>query len=144
MYTPEQLARRNATPLTRAMMVASMLQLLVIIASYCFVVYVIVSGGGYAVALLTFWLNILLLWINTVIGVLWEKTIFEHYFMCREFFWEDVGNLAALIAFHACAAALWLDWSRQGIVFLMLIANTVYMINFIQFVVKLMRGRKHQ
>ncbi len=37
MYTSEQQARRDASPLTRAMMAASMAQLIVIIASYCFV-----------------------------------------------------------------------------------------------------------
>jgi hypothetical protein len=126
------------------MMAASMLQLLVIIASYCFAVYYLAAGGGYAGALVTFWLNIALLWVNTAIGMLWEKEIYGHYFMCREFFWEDAGNLAALIAFHACLAALWFGWGRQGTVVLMLIANTVYLINFAQFVAKLMRARTHR
>ncbi len=144
MYTPEQMARRNATPLTGAMMAASMLQLMVIIASYCCAVYFLAAGAGYTGALITCWLNIVLLWLNTVIGMLWEKEIYGHYFMCREFFWEDVGNLAALIAFHVCLAAFWFGWSRQGTVVLMIVANTVYLINFGQFVLKLMRAKKHR
>ena len=114
MYTPEQLARRNATPLTGAMMAASMLQLLVIIASYCFVVYYLSAGGGYTGALITFWLNIALLWVNTIIGMLWEKEIYGHYFMCREFFWEDAGNLAALISYNSYFVVLWFDMESAG------------------------------
>lgn len=144
MYTSEQQARRDASPLTSAMMAASMAQLIVILASYGCVAYFLSTGTGYAGALITFWLNIVLLWVNTVIGMLWEKHIYGHYFMCREFFWEDVGNLAALIAFHACLAALWFDWTPQGNVFLMIIANTVYLINFGQFVFKLMQARKQR
>ena len=51
--------------------------------------------------MIAFWLNIVLLWVNTIIGMLWEKEIYGHYFMCREFFWEDAGNLAALIAYNS-------------------------------------------
>jgi len=144
MYTSEQQARRDASPLTRAMMAASMAQLIVIIASYCFVVYFLSVGTGYAGALITFWLNIVLLWLNTIIGMLWEKGMYGHYFMCREFFWEDVGNLAALIAYNSYFVILLLDWSQQDISLLMLAANTVYLINFAQFVVKLMKARKQQ
>jgi len=144
MYTSEQLARRNASPLTGAMMAASMLQLLVIIASYCCVVYYLSAGGGYTGALITFWLNIALLWVNTIIGMLWEKEVYGHYFMCSEFFWEDVGNLAALIAYNSYFVVLLLGWSQQDISLLMLAANTVYLINFGQFVLKLMKARKRQ
>lgn len=144
MYTSEQQARRDASPLTKAMMAASMAQLIVIIASYCFVVYFLSAGTGYAGALVTFWLNIALLWVNTIIGMLWEKDIYGHYFMCREFFWEDAGNLAALIAYHSYGAALWFKWSQHDTALLMLVANSVYLINFGQFVFKLMRARKQR
>jgi 3-vinyl bacteriochlorophyllide hydratase len=126
------------------MMVASMLQFLVIIASYCFVVYYLTAGGGYTGALITFWLNIVLLWVNTIIGMLWEKEVYGHYFMCREFFWEDVGNLASLIAYNSYFVFLLIGGSQHGIAVLMLVANTVYLINFAQFIVKLMKARKQQ
>jgi 3-vinyl bacteriochlorophyllide hydratase len=144
MYTSEQQARRDASPLTKAMMAASMAQLIVIIASYCFVIYFLSTGKGYAGALITFWLNIVLLWLNTIIGMLWEKDMYGHYFMCREFFWEDAGNLAALIAYNSYFAALWLNWSQHDTALLMLVANSVYLVNFAQFVFKLMRGRKQR
>ncbi len=107
---------------------------------FCF--YFLSAGKGYAGALITFWLNIALLWVNTIIGMLWEKDMYGHYFMCREFFWEDAGNLAALIAYNSYVAALWLNWSQHDTALLMLVANSVYLINFGQFVFKLNAGPK--
>jgi len=146
MYTAEQLTRRDASPLTRAMMAGGTAQLLVIIISFYFVIRFLVIGEGYNGVQITFWLNVALLWFNTVVGMLWEKDMYGHYFMCREFFWEDVGNLAALIAYHAYFVALWLTWSQHGIAVLMLVANGIYMINFIQWILKLMKsyGQRRQ
>jgi hypothetical protein len=76
--------------------------------------------------------------------MLWEKDMYGHYFMCREFFWEDTGNLAALIAYNSYGVALWFRWSAHDTALLMLVANSVYLINFGQFVFKLMRGRKQR
>jgi hypothetical protein len=64
--------------------------------------------------------------------------------MCREFFWEDVGNLAALIAYNSYFVVLLTGWTQHGLAVLMLVANTVYLINFAQFVVKLMKARTQQ
>ncbi len=136
MYTAEQLNRRDASPLTRAMMAGGTAQLLVIIISFYFVIRFLAAGAGYNGVQITFWLNVALLWFNTVVGMLWEKDMYGRYFMCREFFWEDVGNLAALIAYHAYFVALWLAWSRHGIAVLMLVAYGIYLVNFVQWILK--------
>jgi len=141
MYTAEQRTWRDTSPLTRAMMIAGMAQLCVIFLSFVFVILFLASGKGYPGALTTFWLNVILLWFNTGIGVLWEKKMYNHYFMCREFFREDVGNLAALIAYNMYFAARWLHWSRQDIAILMLVANSVYLVNFAQWIVKRSAGK---
>jgi 3-vinyl bacteriochlorophyllide hydratase len=142
MYTAEQLARRDTSPLTRAMMIGGIAQLVVIILSYSFVIRFLAGGEGYSVVMITFWLNVALLWFNTIVGMLWEKDMYDHWFMCKEFFREDVGNLAALIAYHAYFVALWLQWGRKEIAILMLVANSVYMVNFIQWIAQLMKSMK--
>ena len=138
MYTAEQLARRDTSPLTRAMMIGGIAQLLVIIISFYFVIRFLYGGEGYTWVQITFWLNVTLLWFNTIVGMLWEKDMYDHYFMCREFFWEDLGNLAALIAYNAFFVALWLKWSENNIAILIIVANGVYMVNFIQWIINLM------
>jgi 3-vinyl bacteriochlorophyllide hydratase len=140
MYTAEQLARRDSSPLTRAMMIGGMAQLLIIIISFYFVIRFLVTGDGYTWVQVTFWLNVALLWFNTIVGMFWEKDMYGHYFMCREFFREDVGNLAALIAYHAYFVALWLKWGQHEIAILMLVANGVYMVNFVQWILKFMKS----
>ena len=139
MYSAEQLARRNASPLTRAMMITGTAQLLAIIISFYFVIRFLAAGEGYSGAQITFYLNLALLWVNTIIGMLWEKDMYGRYFMCRELFREDVGNLAALIAYHIYFIALWLTWSQSEIAVLMLVANCVYLINFIQWISQFMK-----
>jgi 3-vinyl bacteriochlorophyllide hydratase len=138
MYTAEQLARRDASPLTRAMMLIGGVQIILLFMSFYYVLRVLLAGQGWTGALITFWLNFVLLWVNTIIGIIWEKQFYNKYFMCREFFWEDVGNLAALLSYAFYFAGLRLDWSRNGLAASMLIANTVYFINVVQWVFKRM------
>ncbi|MEI6127244.1 MAG: 2-vinyl bacteriochlorophyllide hydratase, partial [Pseudomonadota bacterium] len=139
MYNAEQLARRDASPLTRMMMIGATVQLLFIFISFYFVIRFLVNGEGNTGVQITFWLNVALLWFNTVVGMLWEKDMYGHYFMCREFFKEDVGNLAALIAYNIYFIALWLKWSQNEIAVLMLFANSVYLVNFAQWILQYMK-----
>ena len=144
MYTAEQLARRDASPLTRAMMLIGGVQIILLFMSFYYVLRSLLAGQGWTGALVTFWLNFALLWINTIIGIIWEKQFYNQYFMCREFFWEDVGNLAALVSYAFYFAGLWLDWGRNGLAASMLIANTVYFINVVQWVLKRMIFKPRQ
>jgi 3-vinyl bacteriochlorophyllide hydratase len=142
MYTAEQLARRDASPLTRAMMIGGIAQLVLIIAGSYFAIRFLMTGDGYSAAQIVFWLNIALLWFNTIVGMLWEKEMYDHWFMCEEFFREDVGNLAALIAYHFYFIALWLKWSEHSIALLIIVAYAVYMVNFIQWIAQFMKSMK--
>ncbi len=73
MYTAEQLARRNASPLTRAMMLIGGVQIVLLFMSFYYVLRFLLSARGGAGALMTFWLNFVLLWVNTIIGIIWEE-----------------------------------------------------------------------
>jgi 3-vinyl bacteriochlorophyllide hydratase len=144
MYTPEQLARRDASPLTRAMMIIGGVQIILLFMSYYYELRFLLTGQGWVGALITFWINFVLLWVNTIIGIIWEKQFYNQYFMCPEFFWEDVGNLAAILAYAFFFTGLWLNWSQNGLAVSMLIANTVYGINVVQWVFKRMIFRPRQ
>jgi 3-vinyl bacteriochlorophyllide hydratase len=138
MYTAEQMARRDASPLTRAMMIIGGVQLILLFMSFYYVLRFLLTGQGWTGAQITFWLNFVLLWVNTIIGIIWEKQFYNQYFMCREFFWEDAGNLAALLSYTFYFVGLWLNWSQNGLAVSMLIANSVYFINLAQWVLKRM------
>ena len=142
MYAAEQLARRNASPLARAMMIIGGVQLVILMLNFYYVLRFLISVEGWSGALITFWLNFALLWLNTVIGILWEKQFCNKYFMCREFFWQDVGNLAALLSYAFFFIGLWQQWSLKGLAASMLFASIVYFINFAQWIYKRMIARK--
>jgi len=142
MYAAEQLVRRNASPLARAMMIIGGVQLVLLILNFYYVLLFLIAGRAWTGALITFWVNFALLWLNTAIGMLWEKQFCNKYFMCREFFWEDVGNLAALLSYAFFFIGLWQQWSLKGLAASMLFASIVYFINFAQWIYKRMIARK--
>ena len=142
MYAAEQLVRRNASPLARAMMIIGGVQLVLLILNFYYVLLFLIAGRAWTGALITFWVNFALLWLNTVIGILWEKQFCNKYFMCREFFWQDVGNLAALLSYAFFFIGLWQQWSLKGLAASMLFASIVYFINFAQWIYKRMIARK--
>ena len=144
MYTAEQLARRDASPLTRAMMIIGGAQLVILFLSFYYVLRFLLTGEGWTGAVITFWLNFALLWINTIIGIIWEKQFYNHYFMCREFFWEDFGNLAALLSYAFYFVGFWQKWSQNGLAASMLLASSVYFINFAQWIYKRMIAKRGQ
>jgi len=144
MYTSEQLARRDASPLTRVMMIIGGVQLVILFLSFYYVLRFLLTGGGWTGALITFRLNFALLWLNTIIGIIWEKQFYNHYFMCREFFWEDVGNLAALLSYTFYFIGFWQKWSQNGLAASMLFASSVYFINFAQWIYKRMIAKRGQ
>ena len=142
MYADKQLVRRNASPLARAMMIIGGVQLVLLILNFYYVLLFLIAGRAWTGALITFWVNFALLWLNTVIGILWEKQFCNKYFMCREFFWQDVGNLAALLSYAFFFIGLWQQWSLKGLAASMLFASIVYFINFAQWIYKRMIARK--
>ena len=144
MNTAEQMANRNASPLARAMMIIGGVQLVLLILNFYYVLCFLLNGEGWNGALITFWINFALLWLNTIIGILCEKQFCNEYFMCREFFWQDVGNLAALLSYAFFFIGLWQQWGRSRLAAGMLFAGIVYSINFAQWIYKRMIAKTGQ
>lgn len=144
MYTPEQLARREASRWTQVQIVLAPIQFVAFLISFGLVIHYLVSGNGYWLATISVWIKIALLWAITITGMLWEKDVFGHYFMAREFFWEDLGNLIAILTHNAYFVAQWLGWDQQSLMWLMVFAYTTYLINVTQFVVKGVRSAQYR
>lgn len=62
--------------------------------------------------------------------------------MCREFFWEDVGNLAALLSYTFYFIGLWQNWGQKGLAVSILFSSVVYSINFAQWIYKRMIAKR--
>lgn len=143
-YTPEQMARRNASVWTTVQTVLAPLQFLAFVISFALVVRYLWTGDGYMVATVSVWIKIALLWLITVTGMIWEKEVFGHWFLAPQFFWEDVGNAVAMLFHNLYFVAVWLDWSQRAIMTLMLVAYITYLFNCAQFIMKGVRSKQQR
>lgn len=143
MYTAEQMARRDASPWTMVQAVLAPIQFLAFIISAVLVARALVTGAGYEIANLSVLIKIALLWAITITGMIWEHEVYGQWFLAREFFWEDIGNLVAIITHNLYFVARWLGWDDQSTMGLMLFAYTTYLFNCAQFIRRgIMAGRQ--
>jgi len=136
MYTPEQLERRNRSPWTKAQFILAPIQFVVFLISFALVIRYLATGEGYWIATISVWLKIALIWALTITGMLWEHDIYGKYFMAPEFFWEDLGNLIAIITHNAYFVAVWLHLDSRTVMWVMVFAYVTYLFNAGQFIVK--------
>ncbi|MBM4413126.1 MAG: 2-vinyl bacteriochlorophyllide hydratase [Chloroflexi bacterium] len=134
MYTADQLERRNKSGWTTVQGILAPIQFVVFIISVILVYNAWQHNEGYAIANASILLKIALLWAITLTGMLWEKEIFGHYFLAKEFYWEDIGNLVAIVTHNVYFVVRWLGWDDNAIMATMLIAYATYLINCAQFV----------
>jgi 3-vinyl bacteriochlorophyllide hydratase len=144
LYTPEQLARRDASPWTRVQAVLAPVQFLVFLASFGLVARYLLTGEGYGIATASVLLKIALLWAITITGMIWEKELFGRYFLAPQFFWEDVGNAVAILFHNLYFVAQALGWSERSVMTLMLAAYCTYLVNCAQFALKGLRAARQR
>lgn len=134
MYTPEQLRRRETSQWTRVQIILAPIQFLAFLISFALVVRYLVTGEGYMITTVSIWIKIALIWALTITGMLWEYDMFDHYFMAKEFFWEDVGNLIAIITHNLYFVAQWFGAEPRTIMWVMVFAYITYLFNAGQFI----------
>ncbi len=145
LYTSEQLARRNASIWTKVQGVLAPIQFLAFLVSFGLVARYLATGEGYEIATVSVLVKISLLWAITITGMIWEKEVFGHYFLAREFFWEDVGNAVAMLTHNLYFLAQGLHASRPTVMMVMLVAYCTYLVNCAQFVAKgIQAGRQRR
>ena len=142
LYTTAQRARRDATVWTVIQGILAPVQFVVFLISLGLVVRYLSTGEGYAIATLSIIVKTGCLYLIMVTGAIWEKIVFGQYLFAPAFFWEDVFSFA-VIALHS--AYLWALWagtlSPHELMWLALAAYAAYVINAVQFVLKLRAAR---
>ena len=144
MYTSDQLRRREASRWTRVQIILAPIQFLAFLISFALVIRYLVTGEGYLIATLSVWIKIFLIWVLTITGMLWEYDMFDHYFMAKEFFWEDLGNLIAIITHNLYFVAIWLGASERVVMWVMVFAYVTYLLNAGQFVARGVRSAQQR
>jgi 3-vinyl bacteriochlorophyllide hydratase len=142
LYSPEQRARRDATPWTWIQGVLAPLQFLAFAISLGLVLRYLWTGAGYEAATVSILIKTAFLYLIMITGAIWEKVVFGQYLFAPAFFWEDVFSFV-VIALHT--AYLWALWSGSLAptqeMWLALAAYAAYVVNAGQFLLKLRAAR---
>jgi len=142
LYTPQQRARRDATKWTLVQGILAPLQFAVFAVSLGLVLRYLSTGEGYAIATASVVLKTAILYLIMITGAIWEKVVFGQYLFAPAFFWEDVFSFG-VIALHTLylyglfAATM----APQTLMLIALLAYGAYVINAVQFVLKLRAAR---
>jgi 3-vinyl bacteriochlorophyllide hydratase len=142
LYTAEERAKRDQSPWTIVQGVLAPLQFLVFLVSLALVLRYLATGEGYAVATASIVVKTLVLYTIMITGSIWEKDVFGRWLFAPAFFWEDVFSMLVLALHTAYLAALWAGgWTPTALMWLALAAYAAYVVNAVQFVLKLRAAR---
>jgi 3-vinyl bacteriochlorophyllide hydratase len=141
LYTPEQRARRNASKWTLVQGILAPLQLLVCLVSAALVVRYLRTGDGLAAANASVLVKTAVLYTIMVTGAIWEKEVFGQYLFAPAFFWEDVVSFFVIALHTIYVGGLLAQWPPTTLMWIALAAYGLYVINAVQFVLKLRAAR---
>lgn len=143
LYTPEERARRDATPWTLVQGILAPVQFAVFLVSLGLVVAYLVTGEGLFAAEVSIVVKTLVLYLIMVTGCIWEHRVFGKYLFAPSFYWEDVFSMLVLALHTAYLVALFGELGDPLFrLWLALAAYAAYVINAAQFVLKLRAARR--
>lgn len=142
LYTPDQRARRDATIWTLVQGILAPVQFLVCLVSIALVVRFLATGEGLWAANLSVLVKTVILLTIMVTGSIWEKVVFDEWLFAGPFFWEDVVSMGVIALHLLYVAGLFAGWfSSQQLMGIALVAYAAYVVNAIQFILKLRAAR---
>ena len=144
MYTPDQLRRRESSRWTKVQIILAPIQFVAFIISFGLVIHYLITGDGFLAATISVWVKIALIWALTITGMLWEHDMYDHYFMAKEFFWEDLGNLIAIITHNLYFVAKGMGADERTVMWVMVFAYVTYLFNAAQFLVRGVRSARQR
>jgi 3-vinyl bacteriochlorophyllide hydratase len=143
LYTPAERQRRDASPWTLVQGVLAPVQFVVFLVSLVLVLRFLATGEGQGAATASVVVKTGVLYLIMVTGCIWEKVVFGRYLFAPAFYWEDVFSMLVLALHTAYLVALVQGLlSPQQLMLLALAAYAAYVINAVQFIVKLRAARR--
>ncbi len=142
LYTPEQRARRDASMWTLVQGLLAPVQFVACLVSAALVLRFLSTGDGYGAATASVIVKTVLLLTIMVTGAIWEKVVFGQYLFAPAFFWEDVVSFGVIALHLAYVLALMTGVvGPVGQMWLALTAYAAYIVNAVQFLLKLRAAR---
>lgn len=142
LYTAAERKRRDDTPWTMVQGILAPLQFLIFAVSLYLVVRYLHTGEGLVAAHTSIVIKTLVLYTIMITGSIWEKVVFGRYLFAPSFFWEDVFSMLVLALHTAYLIALATGaLGAHALMVLALAAYAAYIINALQFIIKLRAAR---
>lgn len=142
LYTAAQRQRRDSSVWTTVQGVLAPIQFLVFLISAALVLRFLFGGQGESIAAASVVFKTLVLYAIMITGSVWERVVFGRWLFAPAFFWEDVFSMLVMALHTAYLVALFTDTlGVTGRMLLALAAYVSYLINAIQFVLKLRAAR---
>lgn len=143
LYTPEERARRDATPWTMVQGILAPVQFLIFLVSLGFVLRYLATGEGLAAATASVVVKTLALYTIMITGCIWERRVFGRYLFAPAFYWEDMFSMLVLALHTGYLIAVATGFGdAQFQMWLALAAYAAYVVNAAQFVIKLRMARR--
>jgi 3-vinyl bacteriochlorophyllide hydratase len=118
------------------------LQFLVCLISAGLVIRFLATGEGLWAANLSVLIKTTILLAIMVTGSIWEKVVFDEWLFAEPFFWEDVVSMGVIAIHLLYVAGLFFGWfAPRTLMFVALVAYAAYVINAVQFILKLRAAR---
>jgi 3-vinyl bacteriochlorophyllide hydratase len=145
LYSPDERRRRDASPWTLVQGVLAPVQFVACAVSVVLVLRFLATGEGLFAASLSFVIKTALLYLIMVTGSVWEKVVFGRWLFAPAFFWEDMVSMLVLALHTACLVAMLTGWlGARAQMALALAAYAAYVINAVQFLLKLRAARRDE
>jgi len=141
-YTPEQVARRQATVWTKVQAILAPIQFLAFLVSAGLVIFSLTTGRGYAVTNASIAVKITILYTIMITGMIWEKAVFGHWLFAPEFFWEDAVSGVVILVHTIYPIAALLGASERQLLGIIVFAYLTYIANALQYVLKMVLNRR--
>jgi 3-vinyl bacteriochlorophyllide hydratase len=142
LYTPDERRRRDRSPWTLVQGLLAPFQFLVFLVSLGLVVRFLMTGEGETAATASVVIKTFVLYTIMITGSIWEKDVFGQYLFAPAFFWEDVVSMLVL-ALHTAYLYVLITgaWPVTAQMWLALAAYLTYVVNAVQFLLKLRAAR---
>ena len=145
LYTAQQRQRRDGSVWTLVQGVLAPVQFLVFLVSLALVLRFLVTGEGQSLAIGSVVVKTLALYLIMITGCIWEKVVFDCYMFAPAFYWEDMFSMLVLALHTAYLVALLTgSLGTDTLMYLALAAYAAYVVNAVQFVLKLRAARLGQ
>ena len=142
LYSPQERARRDATPWTLVQGVLAPFQFLVFLVSLGLVIAYLGTGEHLLATELSVVAKTLTLYLIMFTGAIWEKKVFGRYLFAPAFYWEDMFSMLVIVLHTAYLYAFLADAGTAHFrMWLALAAYAAYVINAAQFLLKLRAAR---